>query len=55
MVHEQGEIVDSIEQNIESTTVQVSIHEPSDFDPSSDLRGDAVIFLPIHTVTAHFR
>ena len=23
MVHEQGEIVDSIEQNIESTTVQV--------------------------------
>ena len=29
MVHEQGEIVDSIEQNIESTTVQVSIHELS--------------------------
>jgi len=24
MVHEQGEIVDSIEQNIESTTVQVT-------------------------------
>ena len=29
MVHEQGEIVDSIEQNIESTTVQVPIHELS--------------------------
>ena len=34
MVHEQGEIVDSIEQNIESTTVQVGTF----FDPSSDYR-----------------
>ena len=34
MVHEQGEIVDSIEQNIESTTVQVWTF----FDPSTDYK-----------------
>ena len=38
MVHEQGEIVDSIEQNIESTTVQVSTLEP-------------FLFLPVPVIT----
>ena len=48
MVHEQGEIVDSIEQNIESTTVQVGTF----FDPSSDYRGDVVskIILQTHCI-----
>ena len=40
MVHDQGEIVDSIEQNIESTTVQVWAF----FYPSSDL----AVSLTIH-------
>ena len=54
MVHEQGEVIDSIESNIESTTVQVttgteqlrqvSVKESLDFNASRNLLYQAAVY-----------
>ena len=54
MVHEQGEVIDSIESNIESTTVQVttgteqlrqvSVQESLDFNASRNLLYQAAVY-----------
>ena len=50
MVHEQGEVIDSIESNIESTTVQVS----SGTDQLRQVSGILQSLSCSNNITGHF-
>ena len=51
MVHEQGEVIDSIESNIESTTVQVS----SGTDQLRQVSGNLQSLSCSNNITGHFQ